>query len=507
MRPQAAGHRRAGRYEHVRWYHPPVRQDAKRRGAHPLDESQSPASRNPDAKKSTDPPAGSGDAKVDAAPVDAAPVAAKPPVDAAPVAAKPPVDAARDASPPPPKPTPAPEAPKPTPPKPTPPASASSPPAGAAAPPKGPPPPPAPPPAGSPPPGGPPPPPGKPPPGKPPPPPPPPGLREQLAATRGAAKELVDAHIELAKSEMGDITDEIKRVVALAGVAVAAAIFAALLLAIGLPLFLGEVIFGSIGWGLLHGVLFLIAIAIAAALLAANVAPARIAIGVATGIAAGVAVSIILGTGITNTLWGIVGETVLPLAAPDVAPLVTALIVLPAILGLVVGGMSILFSFFGDERAVWTRPEVPARLFIATPAALYVGWLTAFAYAYAQQIAWFDWRLLGALVGAAVVVALVGAAISRWRPGMALVSGLSIGAGVGLILAFFTAIEFGRRVSLAIGVAVGLLTWIGMLGLEATNIEVDEESLKKRFLPQRTIDMTKETIEWAKARNPLSRGS
>ena len=90
---------------------------------------------------------------------------------------------------------------------------------------------------------------------------------------------------------------------------------------------------------------------------------------------------------------------------------------------------------------------------------------------------------------------------------MALLTGLAIGAVIGVILAFFTAIEFGRRVSLAIGVAVGLATWIGMLGLEASNIKIDEESMKRRFLPQRTIDMTKETIEWAKARNPLSRGS
>ena len=46
-----------------------------------------------------------------------------------------------------------------------------------------------------------------------------------------------------------------------------------------------------------------------------------------------------------------------------------------------------------------------------------------------------------------------------------------------------------------------------MLAIEATRIEFDEESLKKRFMPQRTIDMTKETIEWARARMPLSRKS
>jgi hypothetical protein len=31
--------------------------------------------------------------------------------------------------------------------------------------------------------------------------------------------------------------------------------------------------------------------------------------------------------------------------------------------------------------------------------------------------------------------------------------------------------------------------------------------MKARFYPQRTIDMTKETIEWARERMPLSRKS
>ena len=42
---------------------------------------------------------------------------------------------------------------------------------------------------------------------------------------------------------------------------------------------------------------------------------------------------------------------------------------------------------------------------------------------------------------------------------------------------------------------------------EARNLKFDEESMKRRFVPQRTIDMTKETIEWARERMPLSRKS
>ena len=36
---------------------------------------------------------------------------------------------------------------------------------------------------------------------------------------------------------------------------------------------------------------------------------------------------------------------------------------------------------------------------------------------------------------------------------------------------------------------------------------VDGEELMKRFVPQKTIDITKETIEWARERMPLMRRS
>ena len=146
---------------------------------------------------------------------------------------------------------------------------------------------------------------------------------------------------------------------------------------------------------------------------------------------------------------------------------------------------------------------------MALPTALYAGWLTAFGYAYGQQIAWFDWRLLGALLAAIVVVEIVAAVIGRWRSGFSLLTGLSIGAVVGVILGLFTAIAFGWRVSFAVGLAAGLATWIGTMGAQASQFfgNFDMEALKARFVPQRTIDITKETIEWARARMPLSRGS
>ncbi|MFL5749931.1 MAG: hypothetical protein ACJ767_04875 [Chloroflexota bacterium] len=344
--------------------------------------------------------------------------------------------------------------------------------------------------------------------GPPPPPPPPPGLRGQVGATRDAAKALVVAHIDLAKAELEEITNEIKRVAALAGVAVGAAIFAGLLLAIGLPLFLGEWIFGSIGWGLLHGVLVLVTIAIASSLMAASISATRIAWAMLAGFAAGLVVAIILGSGVSNLLWTTAGDNLLPQAAEDVRPLAAALVLTPVVLGVLLGGLNFISTVVSDEpRTAIQRPTIGERVAASAGAAVYVGWLVAFGVAYNQQIAWFDWRLLGVLVGGFVVVVVIGILIGTWRSGFALMTGLSIGAAIGIIVGAFTATDFGWRVGIAIGVTVGLATSIAVLALEFRNVQFDEDSLKSRFIPQRTIDMTKETIEWARERMPLSRKS
>ena len=79
------------------------------------------------------------------------------------------------------------------------------------------------------------------------------GLREQLSATIAAAVRIGRAHVALAQAEFGQILAEGKRVGILAGIAFGLLLFAGLLLPIGLTLFVGEWLFGSIGWGVLLG--------------------------------------------------------------------------------------------------------------------------------------------------------------------------------------------------------------------------------------------------------------
>lgn len=334
----------------------------------------------------------------------------------------------------------------------------------------------------------------------------PPGLREQIGATRDSAKRLFDAHLELAKAEFEEIGDAIKRAAVLAGVAIAALLVAGLLATVGTPLFLGEWIFGSIGWGLLHGLLLLVAVAAAAGLAAVGTESSRIGRSFLIAVLIGVVVGVVLGLDLTNRAWSAAGDALVPAVATESRPLVAALVSLPVVSGLLIGLLSLLRSM-GQDAVGRDRPSVGARVGAGLPTAVYVGWLVGFAYAYTTGAMLPDWRIFAAAAAGIVVSEVVLVIIGRWRPGFDLLTGLTIGVVLGLVLAFLTAIAFGRRVGAAMGVTIGLIAWptLMMAAFAARGIDVDE--LKDRFIPKKTIDMTKETIEWARARMPLSRKS
>ncbi len=300
------------------------------------------------------------------------------------------------------------------------------------------------------------------------------------------------------------MVDEVKRVAVYVGIAIGVAIAAGLLLAVGLPLFLGEWIFGSIGWGILHGLLLLLGIGVAAVVLALGVSAAAVGRSVGTGLVTGVVVGMALGLNLTNRGWGVVGDALLPRADAGARPLGAALIVLPVVAAVFLGLLGLIRASREGEAGSAGGTE---RVVAAVPTALFVGWLAAFLYAYSAGIAWPDLGIAGVglagFVGTVVVLAVFGG----WRPGRGLVGGLSLGTILGLIFAVLTAIGFGGRVGAAVGVAIGLATWSGMMAVEMLQRGVDGEELMKRFVPQKTIDMTKETIEWVRARTPLSRRS
>jgi hypothetical protein len=161
-----------------------------------------------------------------------------------------------------------------------------------------------------------------------------PGLREQVGATKGAAVGLVKAHVELARAEFADILDEIKHVAVLVGLAFAAVLAVSVLLPIGLSLFLGETLFGSMGWGVLHGTLLLLGLAMAAVLVALGVGGGRIGVDFLIAALSGLAVALALGLNLTNRLWTAVGDSYAANIGPDVRPLIVGALVSALVLGL-----------------------------------------------------------------------------------------------------------------------------------------------------------------------------
>ena len=263
-----------------------------------------------------------------------------------------------------------------------------------------------------------------------------PGLLEQIGSTRDSVKGLVGAHVELAKAEFADITDAVKRAILFGSIAIGAAIVAALLVIVGLPLFLGEWLFGSMGWGILLGVLLCAAIAFALVVLALRPGvSASIGRPFLLGVVVAIVVGIALGADLTNRGWTALGDSVVPGVDPSYRPLLVAVVAL-GIIGAVLG-------------------------------------------------------LIAGLRGGGSMAA----------------AGLVGGLIVGVLLGFLTAFAPGPRVGSAIGVATGLIAWMALLGNGVRRGGFDMDALKERYWPARTIEVTKETIEWARERMPLMRRS
>jgi hypothetical protein len=164
-----------------------------------------------------------------------------------------------------------------------------------------------------------------------------PGLRTQVKATRGAAQRMVRAHVDLAKSELDEIKGEVGRAAALGGVAICCLLLLGLLLPIGGVLFLGEWFFGSIGWGLLHGIEVLIAVPVFAVLLALRIR--GLAIDLVLALVIGLIVALLLGPNLPNEAWRRIGDSA-ALGDPAWRPLATGVLVMAiagAIIGLVLG--------------------------------------------------------------------------------------------------------------------------------------------------------------------------
>jgi hypothetical protein len=253
-----------------------------------------------------------------------------------------------------------------------------------------------------------------------------PGLGEQFGRTRSAFFGLIAAHVDLAKAELGEILGRVGAVAAMGCAAMALLMFTGVLLTVGGILFLGELLFGSIGWGLLDGSLLFVSVAVLLVLGAIEMGPGRAAAAFIVALGAGLVVFAVL--------------------LVDWAAIVKDNPGLPSewLLGPIVGGLAI------------------------------------------------------GLVGLAM-----GSGFGKWPTIGGFVAGAGFGVGMGLLAAAGT----GPRVAAAIGVAVLLLFWPICAAVMVFRNGIDKDKLRARFVPDQTIETTKETIEWVREQMPLGRKS
>ena len=166
-----------------------------------------------------------------------------------------------------------------------------------------------------------------------------PGVREQLGRVRAAARLLVEAHLALLRAELAVIGDQIKQIAAYVGGIVVLALYAVSLLAIGGTLFLGEWIFGSIGWGVLHGVLLAAGVIVALGLTIIDAPRPLISRPLIWGLVAAVGVTLVLGLNVPRNLseWvaNMVIANVAPTLDPQYAPAVVAMVFFAVVIGIV----------------------------------------------------------------------------------------------------------------------------------------------------------------------------
>ncbi|MEA2673588.1 MAG: hypothetical protein QOI92_780, partial [Chloroflexota bacterium] len=71
------------------------------------------------------------------------------------------------------------------------------------------------------------------------------------------------------------------------------------------------------------------------------------------------------------------------------------------------------------------------------------------------------------------------------------------------LIGLFTVLSIPPTVGAAVGVLAGLIAWPLVAGRDLIRTGVDGDAIAKKFIPEQTIELTKETIEWVRARTPL----
>ncbi|MBP1705447.1 MAG: hypothetical protein H6Q36_1186 [Chloroflexi bacterium] len=141
--------------------------------------------------------------------------------------------------------------------------------------------------------------------------------------------------------ELAGIGREIGQLAGKAAFALALVVmFVGVLVPIGSALFLGEWLFGSMAWGIVHGALSAIGLAVILIVSGLRVSAMRIAGATVGAFFLGLLASLALGLGWLHEMWRIIGDSLLAGVDPSSEPLIAAVLIvggLGAVIGLVAG--------------------------------------------------------------------------------------------------------------------------------------------------------------------------
>ncbi len=258
-------------------------------------------------------------------------------------------------------------------------------------------------------------------------------MSEAIGGLRAALMRMIDAHVALLRAELAIAGKELGIIIGLAAAALFLAILVAILLFVGSFLFLGEWLFGSMGWGIIHGTLLGVAI-----------------IGF---------VGINLGGGDVRAYsWGAIIGTV-------------AVVIMAAL----------FLSNIGNEAAGWGSRLFRESVLPTSDLPFGAEWVTT---------------LVGLTVGAAILAIAAGIAAWRGQQRGRSLLGVIVAAGLvgGFVGAIYASTRYDAADGvLGLAITVGLITWIATGLLLARRKGFDTEARYANLVPRESISSFKST--------------
>jgi MFS family permease len=149
----------------------------------------------------------------------------------------------------------------------------------------------------------------------------------QFGKTKNSFQRLINAHIDLLKAEISEILGQIAVIAGMGFVVLVFAFLTFTMLYIGGFLFLGEWLFGSIGWGLAHGFLFGIVIIVNLIFAILGASGTRLVAAFIGALVVLFVVAVLCGSNAGyNTVNGVASGLAQPLGTPGVVALLAGVV-------------------------------------------------------------------------------------------------------------------------------------------------------------------------------------